>query len=54
MVADLMDRHTDVHVLMCYNMGEKRTRELQEQGIYSSEYSRNIVTKLNQLKEKLK
>ena len=44
MIADLMDRHEGVHeILMCYNMGEKRTRELQSQGIYSSKYSRKIV-----------
>ena len=40
MIADLMARHTELHeILMCYNMGEKRTRELQREGIYSSKYS---------------
>ena len=52
MIADLMDRHTDLHtVLMAYNMGEKRTRELRSQGIYSSKYSRKIMKIYEELKE---
>lgn len=52
MIADLMDRHTEVHdILMCYNMGERTVRELHRKGIYSSKYSRKVVEKFNQLKE---
>lgn len=52
MIADLMDRHTDLHtVLMAYNMGEKRTRELRAQGVYSSKYSRKIMKIYEELKE---
>ena len=52
MIADLMDRHTDLHtVLMAYNMGEKRTRELHRDGIYTSKYSRKIMKIYEELKE---
>ncbi len=52
MIADLMDRHTDLHtVLMAYNMGEKRTRELRQKGIYSSEYSRKVMAVYDRIKE---
>lgn len=51
-IADLMERHDDVHeILMSYNMGEKRMRELQRKGVYSSKYSRKIVKRMNALKE---
>lgn len=52
MLADLMDRHTELHdILMCYNMGERRTRELNVQGIYTSKYSRKVMKKYKELKE---
>lgn len=52
MLADLMDRHTDLHtILMAYNMGEKRTRELHREGIYTSKYSRKIMRVYEKLKE---
>lgn len=52
MIADLMDRHTELHeILMSYNMGEKRTRELRAQGVYSSKYSRKIMKIYEELKE---
>jgi len=52
MIADLMDRHSDLHkILMCYNMGEKRTKQLNRRGIYSSKYSRKILDKYKELKE---
>ena len=55
MIADLMSRHTELHeILMCYNMGEKRTRELQREGIYSSIYSRKVMKKYGKLKEQTK
>ncbi len=51
MIADLMSRHDNLHtVLMAYNMGEKRTRELHREGIYSSKYSRNVMSKYKKLK----
>ena len=37
-------------VLMAYNMGEKRTRELWRQGIRTSRYSRKIMKKYQSLK----
>lgn len=52
MLSDLMKRHSDKHsILMSYNMGERRTRQLHKQGIYSSKYSRKVVRNINQLKE---
>ena len=52
MIADLMDRHTDLHtVLMSYNMGEKRTRELHREGVYTSKYSRKVMGVYKKLKE---
>lgn len=52
MIADLMDRHSDLHeILMCYNIGEKRTRQLNRNGIYSSSYSRRVMEKYKELKE---
>lgn len=52
MLSDLTERHSDKHsVLMSYNMGERRTRQLHKQGIYSSKYSRKVVESINQLKE---
>lgn len=54
MIADLMDRHTDLHeILMCYNMGEDTVRELHGKGIYSSKYSRAVMEKFNKLKEEM-
>lgn len=51
-IADLMKSHSELHeILMCYNMGWKRTRELQRDGVYSSKYSRKIVDKLNKIKK---
>jgi len=55
MIADLMSRHTDLHkILMCYNMGEKRTRELHREGIYTSKYSRKVMGVYEKLKEETK
>ena len=55
MIADLMSRHTDLHtVLMSYNMGEKRTRELHREGIYTSKYSRKVMGVYEKLKEETK
>lgn len=52
MLADIMERHDDVHeILMSYNMGEKRMRELKREGVYSSKYSRKVVKRMNTLKE---
>jgi soluble lytic murein transglycosylase-like protein len=47
----LSQKYSNVHrVLMSYNMGEKRTRELRQQGIYSSRYSRKVISKYQKLK----
>lgn len=52
MIADLMSRHDNLHtVLMAYNMGEKRTRELHREGIYTSKYSRKVMRVYEKLKE---
>lgn len=37
-------------VLMCYNMGESRTRQLWRQGIRTSRYSRRVMEKYQRLK----
>lgn len=48
----LTAKYDDYHrVLMCYNMGEKRTKELNRQGIYSSRYSRKVIKRYEELKE---
>jgi soluble lytic murein transglycosylase-like protein len=47
----LNKKYDNVHrVLMSYNMGEHRTSQLWERGIYSSDYSRKVVRKLNQIR----
>ena len=52
MIADLMSRHDNLHtVLMAYNMGERRTRELHREGIYTSKYSRKVMGVYEKLKE---
>jgi len=48
----LSDKYDDYHrILMAYNMGEKRTRELWNDGVRTSSYSRKIMRKFNQLRE---
>jgi hypothetical protein len=52
MIADLMSRHDNLHtVLMAYNMGERRTKELHREGIYTSKYSRKVMKAYEKLKE---
>lgn len=52
MVSLLTHKYNNVHkILMSYNMGEGRMRSLWKQGIYSSRYSREVVMRLNQIKE---
>jgi soluble lytic murein transglycosylase-like protein len=47
----LTAKYDSLHrVLMCYNMGEFRTSQLWQQGIYSSRYSRGIIKKYLKLK----
>ena len=49
----LTAKYDDYHrVLMSYNMGEKRTKELWQQGIYSSRYSKKVMKKYYALKER--
>lgn len=51
MLADLMQRHEDVHeILISYNMGEATMRKLRKKGIYTTEYSRKVVGKMKKLK----
>lgn len=51
-LGQLSDKYSNPHqILMSYNMGEKRTRELNRQGIYSSKYSREIVSRINKIKK---
>jgi soluble lytic murein transglycosylase-like protein len=52
MLGLLSKKYESVHrVLMSYNMGEHRTSQLWSEGIYSSQYSRKVVRKFNQIKE---
>lgn len=47
----LSKKYENVHrILMSYNMGEGRTRELWSQGIYSSRYSREVVERYRKIK----
>jgi soluble lytic murein transglycosylase-like protein len=55
MLSLLSDKYGDLHkVLMAYNMGEGRMRELWSEGITSSKYSCKVMGKFNQLKEGVK
>jgi len=48
----LSSKYDNVHrILMSYNMGETQTRKLWSQQIYSSRYSREVVERLNKIKE---
>lgn len=50
-LADIKSRHTNIHkILMAYNMGEKRMKELWKEGIKSSSYSRKVIKVLNKIK----
>lgn len=40
-------------VLMVYNMGEAGAKKLWKKGIYSSEYSRGIINRANEIKQEL-
>lgn len=49
-LVELFDKYGEVEmVLMAYNMGESRAKELWEEGIYSSKYSRYIVEREAQI-----
>lgn len=51
MLGQLSKKYDNTHrILMCYNMGESRTRKLFKGGTTSSEYSRKVMRKFNQLK----
>lgn len=41
------------YVLMSYNMGESRCKELNTEGIYSSEYSTGILQRAQEIKQEL-
>lgn len=41
------------YVLMSYNMGESRCKELNTEGIYSSEYSAGILQRAQEIKQEL-
>lgn len=51
MINDLMDDYDgDVHLaLMAYNMGRTGAKRCWDRGIYSSEYSRKIVDRMENL-----
>lgn len=50
MIGELLDDYGDVHLaLMAYNMGRTGAKRCWDQGIYSSEYSRKIVDRMNTL-----
>lgn len=50
MIGELLDDYGDVHLaLMAYNMGRTGAKRCWNQGIYSSEYSRKIVDRMNSL-----
>jgi len=54
-ISLLTAKYLNLHrVLMSYNMGETRTRELFSQRIYSSRYSRGVMEKFEKLKEESK
>lgn len=50
-IKDLATRYDDEHkILMAYNMGEYGAQKKWEQGITSSSYSRQVVSRANELK----
>lgn len=51
MLGELSKKYADAHqILMAYNMGEVRTKQLNNQGIYSSKYSRKVMEYVENLK----
>lgn len=50
MLGLLSNKYENVHrILMSYNMGEYRTSRLWSRGIYSSEYSREVVKRIEEV-----
>lgn len=48
------EENPDYHyVLMCYNMGEPKAKELFSKGIYSSEYSREVLQRAEEIKQEI-
>lgn len=41
------------YILMSYNMGESRCKELNREGIYSSQYSREILQRAQEIEQEL-
>lgn len=41
------------YTLMSYNMGERRCKELNREGVYSSQYSREILQRAQEIKQEL-
>ena len=54
-LQDLSSRSNgDYHyILMSYNMGESRCKELNREGIYSSQYSREILQRAQEIEQEL-
>lgn len=41
-LGDYLERYTEAQALVCYNCGEYGAQELFDEGIYETEYSRNV------------
>ena len=55
MLTDLTHRYGNTHkVLMAYNTGEAGAKKLWEQGITTSEYSREIIARAEELRKEMK
>ena len=53
-LAEVYKKYGDWNkALMCYNMGENKAEELWRAGKYSSEYSRTILTRAQEIKQEL-
>lgn len=51
MLGEFSAKYDDVHqILMSYNMGSDTMRKLNRKGIYSSEYSRQVVSLMEEIK----
>lgn len=55
MIKQLIDRYQDVHMaLMAYNMGEAGAAAWWNQGVYTSQYSREVINIQRELKRQNK
>jgi soluble lytic murein transglycosylase-like protein len=51
MLSWIVDKYKDINkVLMVYNCGESGAKKLWKQGVYSTDYTRKVMAKINEIK----